>query len=706
MEPLMFPLFSLQRLVNISGEIGSVHIIPPQSRHFSISYRKENRLAPGLALTVQVEFIADEWRYYYDCIRIHCKGDETLAVALHASPAWNPPDFPSRVGLRAPALGHRSIVRDLLSSSGLAPACEEFIVLKRCVIPVGGADHVTVTFTPSGYGTAHMTLELHVSEFNGKARRCDFTGTCSPDPPDGKEKETAPPRASRKKRHLQSLQHNASQVMDSPPVSSVPNQLPGRLPLKAARAGLTCPGNKAKTRQEKENLFLQLVQQKAAEEEANQLRWQVHLGSDVISPGQRQRITDERHSTEREHQVTMGRPDLPSEYSGVSVCALPGRVLRGAGRYPTVTPQFDLFLNDLWANRSRALRRFQQAARKSSDDVTFWAKCVNHMRGLIFLPLLQVVVRGRVDRRLSRLRQLLQHCEDGGAAAVSISEDVTRILPASTNQILFYDFPPYPADGQVSAERNSITPQATTILLRVPHPYCDLQDELVPNAPDAPEADITRSVSSWAEAEEDNHVTTLTPPQQLLSPPDLHPLHVFNPAPGLVAFKRPLLYSETDPDHHLCPLPRYPGLQEGAGGTQRKALTREEVMRGLMSWRRFPTVSLSITLPTANGSSPRWCDPFNADLLPADAPPTLSDLPTEDREDIVPRDGDAQHGGELTPEMLRAEFTIIQDGGDSDINAQEAESWQAEEDGGLAARVQRFLAQMKGACRNDQLILD
>ena len=71
-----------------------------------------------------------------------------------------------------------------------------------------------------------------------------------------------------------------------------------------------------------------------------------------------------------------------------------------------------------------------------------------------------------------------------------------------------------------------------------------------------------------------------------------HAYVIQNPAPGLQVFQTPVPYAETDPDFHLCPLPRYTRKDYATNmhaATQRRYLDREvsAMAISLMIVRRF-----------------------------------------------------------------------------------------------------------------------
>ncbi|XP_052344583.1 cilia- and flagella-associated protein 221-like [Oncorhynchus keta] len=94
--------------------------------------------------------------------------------------------------------------------------------------------------------------------------------------------------------------------------------------------------------------------------------------------------------------------------------------------------------------------------------------------------------------------------------------------------------------------------------------------------------------------------------------------------------------------------------------TQKTFLDRTDVIRGVMTWKKFPSAALASlsNSPTLTSSwAPRMSDPFNSDILPTMAPTALNGLPEDMTEELL--DGPSESMGvTLTPEMIRAEFPL------------------------------------------------
>jgi hypothetical protein len=51
------------KIINNSSKVQRVHILPPQSPFFNITFSKKGKIAPGLSEDVSVHFTPNEYRY-------------------------------------------------------------------------------------------------------------------------------------------------------------------------------------------------------------------------------------------------------------------------------------------------------------------------------------------------------------------------------------------------------------------------------------------------------------------------------------------------------------------------------------------------------------------------------------------------------------------------------------------------------------------
>lgn len=749
------------RLCNASAEVQIAHILPPESQFFAIKYTKHGRFLPGTILEISVQFMPDKWRYYYDCIRIHCKGGDNLIIPIHGFPVVDTSKFPKKVHFTSPnnRLGHvvsKSI--PLVSNCPIAFEYEIAILQSHPAftitpltgtIPGHGRMCVNVDYYPTEYSTAHMKMQLITSQFAAEPQFCEVIGVCSPNLPristpqmpksikDSdkvfKNSKVFDPRAldplhiARSRQSIDGRPGTSkglgagnkvvqrggyvkpSNLMAQHGVNSVLTQTKGKLRLKDLRE-MPAHGHgdqkdddgdeissSSNSRQIKQAEFERLIQQDVIKERANQLKWQVHLGSNAMTAKQMKAVKRARMQQHEVYETQVKhspKKEFELERMNNQHCVCKTR--RQSTDTIKVQPTFDLYKNNSWSKRQKALFRFKQAVGTIIVRLEANRKIV-HLRRLIKQfrawqqsrmtfssvdslhnklppsPMFHIKVHNPTTKDNAQQNFQLSFTEpkiscnssmqftDAFSSGIDVSTTVT--LPSAskcasqkyrTKELSpyfdlcvpkYYENAAYDRQNMEECFRNYIPPKFARNL------RTGAKDEVI-YAPVTEDSNKQISASIEVEEVSGELATQLSAPLELFRNPPQHSLHIFNRAPGLVLYPLPLPLSEVDTEFHICPEPK---SRMDPSSDKQPYLDKDDVIKGMMSWKRFNSQGLKAlsSIPTLTDAwLPRRHTPFSNHILPNQLPPFLTQLPEDDRFCCGPNEEDDDEVAKAAPIMV------------------------------------------------------
>ena len=138
-----------------------------------------------------IDFIPDQWRYYYETVHLISEHGETLAVPIHAYPVMNRMSLPTEIDFGACALWD-SVFKTVELVCDVAAAFEYRITLVKAhsqfklLTPLSGvvkADEsiqLRIRFRPVTLGTSSMQVLVEISQLDSEPHLLNIMGNAVP----------------------------------------------------------------------------------------------------------------------------------------------------------------------------------------------------------------------------------------------------------------------------------------------------------------------------------------------------------------------------------------------------------------------------------------------------------------------------------------------------------------------------------------------
>ncbi|KAH8856499.1 Cilia- and flagella-associated protein [Schistosoma japonicum] len=178
-------------LKNISSRVTRLHILPPDTKYFRLSYKQPKCLVPGYSIVCRLKFLPDKPEYYEDCIRVHTEDHENqLIIPIYAYPVIGDFDFPDFIEFPPTNIGEKRTHYVPINSSSVVDFEFQIQIIHmdtsfsiqplNGILNAGQIMKLQIDFQPTNYQTCELKFELHIAQVNFKAKCCTVIGNAMP----------------------------------------------------------------------------------------------------------------------------------------------------------------------------------------------------------------------------------------------------------------------------------------------------------------------------------------------------------------------------------------------------------------------------------------------------------------------------------------------------------------------------------------------